>query len=255
MKRARTLSNSLALLLSLTVFSCQAMAVKAGDWTLEDVLRKVEEANGGIDAIESTTNLRVRGQVETGDMVYDFLLLKKRPDKVRIHLMYQGRSVETGYNGETGWRRTWFKGRDKVEKLSEAALAAANLDIDFDGPLIGDPLPGTIRSLEGIERINRVDYFVIRVENDLHRTRHYIDSRTFREWKTIREILEDGEIVGEVTTNYYQYKRHNTIWLAERVERILPDGSKEVITVTEAEVDPGLLDRVFDMPKEWYGES
>jgi hypothetical protein len=224
---------------------------KAEDWNLEAVLRKVEEANGGINAIESTTNLRVRGSVEADGIVYDFLLLKKRPDKVRIHLMHKGRAIETGFNGTTGWRRIWYQGRDQVTVLTETELANANLDVDFDGPLIGDPLPGTRRSFAGVERIDRVDYFVILVENELHRTRHYIDSRTFREWKTIREILENGEVTGEVTTHYYQYKRHNTIWLAERVERRLPGGALEVISVKDAEVDPGLLDRVFQVPREW----
>jgi hypothetical protein len=228
---------------------------RAEDWNLESVLRKVEEANGGINAIESTTNLRVRGTVEAEGVTYDFLLLKKRPDKVRIHLMHKGRSIETGFDGTTGWRRTWIQGQDRVAVLSEAELASANLDIDFDGPLIGEPLPGISRSYLGMERIDRVDYFVVLVESELHRTRHFIDSRTFREWRTIREILKDGEVEGEVVTTYFQYKRHKTIWLAERVERLLPGRKLEVITVTDAEVDPGLLDRVFAVPKQWASDQ
>jgi hypothetical protein len=233
------------------VFLPFANGIDGDSWTLEDVLAKVEQTNGGIDAIESTTNLRVRGQVITDGISYEFLLLKKRPDKVRIHLMHQGRSIETGFDGETAWRRVWANGRDKVHKLSDAELANANLDIDFDGPLIGDSLPGTERSFEGVERINRIDYFVIRVENALSRTRHYIDSRTFREWRTIREVLEAGEVTGTVVTTYSQYRRHNTIWLAERVDRELANGKTETILVKDAEVDPGILDRVFELPKQW----
>lgn len=231
-----------------------AGAIDADAWTLEDILSKVESTNGGIDAIESTTNLRVRGEVLTDGVEYEFLLLKKRPDKIRIHLMLKGRSIETGFDGTTGWRRVWVNGRDTVEQLSEADLANANLDIDFDGPLIGDPLPGTERSFDGVERINRVDYFVVRVENDLARSRHYIDSRTFREWRTIREILEDGTVTGTVVTNYFQYNRHKTIWLAEKVVRTLPNGKTETIMVKEAEVDPGILDRVFELPRQWSGD-
>jgi hypothetical protein len=236
-----------------SVFLPLANGIDADSWTLEDVLTKVETTNGGVDAIESTTNLRVRGEVISDGMTYEFLLLKKRPDKVRIHLMFQGRSVETGFDGETGWRRVWVGGRDTVDKLSAAELANANLDIDFDGPLIGDPLPGTERAFDGVERINRIDYFVIRVETPLARTRHYIDSRTFREWRTIREILEAGEVSGTVVTTYSQYRRHKTIWLAEKVERTLPDGKKETIIVKDAEVDPGILDRAFELPRQWSG--
>jgi len=233
--------------------SVMTQAIDEDTWTLEDVLEKVVEVNGGLDTVESTTNLRVIGKVHRGDFVYDFLLLKKRPDMVRIHLMHKGRSIETGFNGETGWRRIWDRGRDSVEVLTEAQLASANLEIDFDGPLIGEALPGTERSYLGVERVNRIDYFVIGVENALSRSRHYIDSRTFREWRTVREILNGEEVVGTVVTTYSQYTRHGTIWLAERVERVLPDGSSDMITVDKAEVDPGILDRVFDVPREWSG--
>jgi len=237
----------------MTLFTLDALAIDEDAWTLEDVLAKVVEVNGGLDSVETTTNLRVIGKVYRGDFVYDFLLLKKRPDMVRIHLMHKGRSIETGYNGEVAWRRVWVKGRDTVERLSDAELAAANLEIDFDGPLIGAALPGTERTYLGVERINRIDYFVIGVEDGLSRSKHYIDSRTFREWRTIRELLDGDEVTGTVVTTYSQYSRHKTIWLAEKVERILPDGSTDTIIVEKAEVDPGILDRVFDVPKPWSG--
>lgn len=227
------------------------VALDAGQWTLEEVLGRLEEANGGLKTIESTTNFRVQGEVRNGETVYDFLLLKKRPDKVRIHLMHQGRSIETGFNGQRGWRRIWVQGRDRVAELTDFELASANLDIDFDGPLIGPVLPGTKRELLGVERIDRVDYFVILVEDPQARSRHYIDARTFREWKTVREILKDGEVATTVETVYSRYRRHKTIWLAEQVERIFQDGSSELILVKQAEIDPGLLDRVFEMPEQW----
>lgn len=228
-----------------------AIAIDEDAWTLDDVLQKVVEVNGGLDSVESTTNLRVIGKVLRGEFAYEFLLLKKRPDMVRIHLMHKGRSIETGFNGEVAWRRVWVNGRDTVQQLSEAELAAANLEIDFDGPLIGPTLPGTKRTFLGVERINRIDYFVVGVDDGLSRSRHYIDSRTFREWRTIRDILNGEEVVGTVQTTYSQYVRHGTIWLAEKVERILTDGSTDVIVVEKAEVDPGILDRVFDVPKQW----
>lgn len=227
------------------------MAVDADDWTLEDVLKKVEEANGGIEAIEEISNIRVRGEIVTPDNAYDFLLLKKRPNMVRIHLLFQGRSVENGFDGKTAWRRLWLKGRDRVKKLTAAELAQTNLDIDFDGPLIGDAMPGETRRFLGVERIERVDYFIVLVESDLVQTRHYIDSRNFREWKTIREILEDGEVVAATESEYFDYNRHKTIWMAHRILRTLPDGTTETVIVEDAEIDPGILDRAFEMPKQW----
>lgn len=255
MSTIRSLSLSLLLaFVSLGVVS-SLEAVNAEDWTLESVLKKVEEANGGIDAIESVTNLRVRGEIVTPDMAYDFLLLKKRPNMVRIHLMFPGRSVENGFDGKKAWRRVWIKGVDRVEELSGADLAKTNLDLDFDGPLIGEALPGMEREFEGVERIDRVDYFIVLVKGEHVITRHYIDSRNFREWKTVREVYEDGEVVSTATSIYSDYQRHKTIWLAHRIRRILSDGSEETVVITEAEVDPGILDRAFAIPRQWSSAS
>lgn len=244
--------SALAILL---LIGAPAHAINPDDWTLEDVLQKVEDVNGGGDVLDATTNLRVRGKVTTGEITYDFLLLKKRPDKVRIHLMYKGRSIETGFDGTRGWQRVWRNGKDTVKDLSAEELADANLELDFDGPLIGDRRPGTELSLEGVERVGRTDYFIVRVETEFTVTRHYIDSRTFREWRTVRQINDEGSEATTVTTTFSQYRRHGTIWLAERVQRETDTGTTELIIVEDAEVDPGLLDRVFRKPKQWSQEE
>jgi hypothetical protein len=197
-------------------------------------------------------DLRMRGKLKTDEGTYDFLLLKKRPNKVRIHLMYRGRSVETGFDGITAWQRTWIDGKDEVRELTKEELRAADLETDFDGPLIGEASIGETRTLAGIERVDRTDYFVVVVEDPRIRTTHYVDSRTFREWKTIREVLDDeGNVKSESTSVYSDYKKHKTIWVAGTVTRTNKDGSSEVITIEETEIDPGILDRAFTMPKQW----
>ena len=225
------------------------------DWTLEEVLAAIEEANGGRQAIEATTNIRVRGSVQTDTVSYEFLLLKKRPDKMRIKMMLKGRSIETGFNGITGWRRTSQGEREQIEEMSDAELEAANLDVDFDGPLIGDAMPGMERRLLAVEREGRVDYFVIEVRGAATVTRHYIDSRSFREWRTVRERFGADEPAGETVTEYADYRRIGSIWLAYLVEKRYPDGRRETITIESAELDPGLLDQVFDVPRNWMEGS
>lgn len=225
-------------------------SLEPGNLTLEAILERVAEANGGERALQETTNLRVIGEVSSGEEVYEFLLLKKRPDKVRIKLMFKGRTMETGFDGEVAWQRLRQGGEERTRILTSEELAQANLDLDFDGPLIGDPLPGYTRSFVGVERIDRADYLVIQIDSDRERSFHYIDPRTFREARTIRHRLDDGEVADTVVTRYFQYKRHGVIWLAERVERDLADGSEETILVRQAEVDPGILDRAFAAPMD-----
>ena len=220
------------------------------DWTLDDVLGQIARANGGTESIESVTNVRIRGDVEGVDTDYEFLLLKKRPDKLRLRLMFRGNSIENGFNGTTAWRRVTRSGYDKVEELGREQRQALAVDADFDGLLIG-PLPaGMSRRLVGTERIDRVDYFIIEVKGEERLSRHWVDSRTFREHKS--EQYEPGEADGEPTrvTLYDDYVKHGGIWVSQHVERQLPGGGKETIRIREVEINPGILDMAFDKPEE-----
>ena len=248
----RFLFPALALLLA---GPCLLQARSATDWTLEDVLFKIEEANGGIDTINAISDIRALGKIETEGLTFDFVLLRKRPDRVRLHLFHRGRSIETGYDGSRGWRRRWEGNLDEVKVLTDEEFRETSLDLDFDGPLIGPPMPGVKRRLLGTERVDRVDYFIVEVESPLSRTLHYIDPRTFREWKTVRRDVEGDGREKEVVTTYSQYRRMGPLWLAERAERATAGRQTEVMLITRAEINTGLLDLAFAMPRPWAERS
>ena len=237
------------LILVLTLFSAPLPA-NLEDWTLEDVLQKIEEANGGLESIESVTNARFLGEVEGDDSSYDFVLLKKRPNKMRIHVKLYQRSIENIFDGNKGWRRFTQKGFDKVVPIEGKELDQMSMEADFDGPMIGSVPEGMERRLSGVERIDRVDYFVIELESDYELSRHYIDSRTFREHKSIKlSKPEEGE-PQETVSYFHDNERHGQIWVSHRVERHLPDGKREIVLIKDVEINPGILDRTFNQPEE-----
>ena len=126
------LSVSVAALLILCAYSRLAGA-GFEDWTLEEVLDKVEEANGGEESIKNVTNVRILGEIESPQATYSFLLLKKRPNKFRLSLMYKGRSVETGYDGYTGWRRVDLGTSKEVEQHEKAVEMLIEMRLDESG--------------------------------------------------------------------------------------------------------------------------
>lgn len=258
MKIGINMTKNFAVRRTLILAGLLAMAGSSGwaidleDWTINEVLDKVVEANGGRDAINSIKDVRMRGSIKTPEVTYDFLLLKKRPNKLRVHLMYKGRSVETGFDGIEGWQRIWTGGEDTVRKLTKVELDETGLETDFDGPLIGPDKPLITRTLDRIERIDRTDYFVVKLEAPDSRTYHYVDSRTYREWKTVREVLgEDGEVTNTIETLFDDYAKYETIWIAETMTRTSTSGTAEEVIVTQVELNPGILDRAFVMPKQW----
>ncbi|MEX0325293.1 MAG: hypothetical protein AB3N33_04305 [Puniceicoccaceae bacterium] len=225
-------------------------AVDLEDWTLEDVLAEISEANGGEEALKSVTSARFLGEVESPNDSYDFVLLKKRPDKLRMHLRFFQRSIERGFDGDHGWTRLTQRGFDKVIPVDGDELEQMRLEADFDGPLVGEALEGTSRRLIGIERIERIDYFIVEIETPFTIGHHYVDSRTFRELKNVKWKKPVKDKAQKVVSSFFENERHGQIWVSHRVEREHPDGSKEIIRINQVEINPGLLDRTFDEPAE-----
>lgn len=234
-----TISNSLA-----------PGAKNVEDWTLDEVLAKVAEANGGVEAIERVTNARFIGNVE-GDASYDFLLLKRRPNKMRSRMMMNRKVVETGFDGSIVWRRYEQGDYDKVELVDDPEFTRnIELEADFDGPLIGETAKGLTLELKGVERLDRIDYFVVEVKSEKSSALHYVDTRTFRELKLVKTVFREGMDPIITTSNFHDIEKHSGIWVSHRVEKEMSNGNKETIHITTVEMNPGILDFSFEMPKE-----
>lgn len=236
----------------LTIISSLAFGAKElEDWTLDEVLAKIAEANGGVESIERVTNARFIGSVEGGEIAYDFLLLKRRPNKMRSRMMMDNKVIETGFDGSTAWRRFEQGDYDKVDQLEDPELIRnIELEADFDGPLIGETAEGLTLELKGVERLDRVDYFVVEVKSQNSSALHYVDSRTFRELKLVKTMSREGGDPLVITSYFHEIEKHNGIWVSHRVEKESSDGNKETIHITTVEMNPGILDFSFKMPKE-----
>ncbi len=240
----------LSCILGLVLATAGASAKDLSDTSLEEVLQAILEANGGKETVEGLTNVRLLGELIQDGESSEFVILKKRPNKARMRIFMPNGSIESGFNGSIGWRRHERGGHDKVIPMDESNLAAARRYADFDGPLVG-PVPEVMtRKLVGVERIDRVDYFVIEVIYPDSKSLHYIDSRTYRERKSISTVTDDKGQVSEVVSHYSDLKKHAGIWVSHHLERKSSNGSIETILVHQVDMNPGILDMVFEMPKE-----
>ena len=223
-------------------------AASSEEWTLEAVLARITEANGGEEAMEAVRTAKVRGSVSNAGAEVEFLIIKKRPNKVRLRISRLGRFVEMAYDGSDGWMRVQDETGTRITDLDEHGWRALADEADFDGPLIGPPREGVERALLGIERIDRTDYFLIEVKRPRTRTVHYIDSRTFREMKADTYETKDGEEVFVATTHYFEYRKFGPLWVSMRSERVIAGGGTELVLVDEVILNGGILDLIFRRP-------
>lgn len=242
----RFLPVSILAVLAYPALQAQA-ASGLGSWTTERVLEGITNANGGLSAVEGIRDVRVLGEITADGQTFDFILLKRRPDRIRIAVFFSGMSEETGFDGKVAWKRAQNRAGTRVRVLTDEEFSRENLDTDFDGSLLGDLLPGVTRDLVGIERIDRIDYLKMEVRDQHSRYIHYIDSRTFREFKKEVYLLSEPDKL--ISTSYsLEYRNHQPIWVAHLVRQEFADGRVRIIRIRSADFNSGILERAFDVP-------
>jgi outer membrane lipoprotein-sorting protein len=178
------------------------------------------------------------------------VILKRRPDKMRMRMETREQVMETGFDGTNMWRRFEQGPYDKVEQVTDPQVVASmRIEADFDGPLIGSPTPGLSLRLLGLERIDRADYFVIEVKSEDATALHYIHSQTFRVSHIAKTTFSDSG-PSSVTAWFHDLEKHSGIWVARRVVKEFSNGNTETLTIRMIEMNPGILDFSFAMPKE-----
>ncbi len=134
-----------------------AVAACAQDLTLDEILKKYDEALGGADAIANVRTLRMTSRAILGNGDIETMMTQsvKRPNLVRAEISTMGNSVISGFDGTTGWILT--AGSSQAQKLDEAAVAkiANNGRIEkLIGSLAGLKAVGNKVELLGKENVN-----------------------------------------------------------------------------------------------------
>jgi hypothetical protein len=197
------------------------------------------KANFG-SATDRANSICYRGVVEQNAVKREFVLFKKRPRLLRVHIVKDGFVVGVmGFDGTTAW--TESPGRLPVAAVGREAEMLTNWS-RFDDPLVGysergaevrlkdrpanGPIQLDIRESDGTEMIAAIDPATYKeVSLRIRRT----DGR----WRELR--FRDYRRVGPVNVAYLQEE-----W----------DGGvlRSTTQFSQLTLDPGLLDRFFARP-------
>lgn len=217
--------------------------------TLEEVMERYKEANGGKENLEFVNSLRVFGTMEEDGIIYDIVMVKKRPNRKRIALRHLQNSLVMGFDGQRSWRAFEHHGMLVGFELLEGIEAMRfEQDVEFDGPLLSGSRDGQEVRLARTERIGRVEFYVAEIVRPDERTEVFIDARNFREHKTVLfRNDEEGNPV-RIESRLSNYQQVGGIWVAMLVERFVDGNLTTRIRLDRAEVNPGIFDSFFEMP-------
>ncbi len=198
-----------------------------------------EKANLG-PVPERADSICCRGTVSDGAVTRDFVLLKKRPGSIRIHIVQDGLVVGVlAYDGATAWRQVPGKPPVRIEgPEAESLIGTAR----FDDPLVGfrergatarlESSPGasilrlSIRELGGAEVVETIDSVTYNLLSFGRRdSAGKWDETRFREYRKVGPLSVAG------------VQEHWTDGVLRSTTRI-----------TDVRLDTGVLARIFSMP-------
>lgn len=225
------------------------IALSTGAQTVDEVIAKNIQAEGGLAKLESVQTLRTSGKMIIQSFEVRFVEVAKRSDKVREEMTVQGMSQVRAYDGTTAWQINPFEGRRDPELLSADDSKDLQIDADIDGPLVNYKEKGYKAELVGHDSVEGTDCYKIKLTLKNGDIRYYyLDTDSFLELKLETQTSIRGSIQ-ENETFYGDYEEVNGIYYPFAFETGQKGGTDRVkFTVEKVEQNMPLDDSLFSMP-------
>lgn len=235
--------------IALAIFA--AAVIQAQDLTLDQIIKKNEDAIGGAEAIGKVQTLkfaiRLLGPDRQSKGVMTISI--KRPNLVRTDALIQGTSVVSAFDGTTAWMINPLIGATEPKKIDEALASDRDTNLEASiGSLASYQASGLPIVLLGKEDVGGVPAYKFRVTlKDGAIAFYFISTETFLPIKTVSKVSETGpdlEIEGYPT----DYRKIGGIMFAHSIEQKAGSRSLGLMIYDKIEVNAPLDDSIFRMP-------
>ncbi|HYK02795.1 MAG TPA: hypothetical protein VE974_13635 [Thermoanaerobaculia bacterium] len=228
-----------------------AMSATAADLTVDEILAKNAEAKGGIEKLRALKSIRYSGTLSLGGgLEAPLVMIKKRPESMRMDFTFQGMTGTQAFDGTTAWAVMPFMGKKDPEAMTGDMLKEAKQQADFDGPFIDSEKKGY-----KVESLGKVDLagtpaYKLKLRREGNDTFVYIDANSFLDIRTeAKRTVQGQEIESETTIG--NYKEFEGLLIPTQIEmktKGAPAG--QTITIDKVEINPAVEDDAFAMPKK-----
>ncbi len=226
------------------------LAVAAFAQTADEIIEKHIKAEGGAEKMKAIQTMRMTGKMKMGAMELPVVMIKARPDQMRMDFTVQGMTGTQAYDGTTGWSVMPFMGKKEPEKMSEDMLKEMRDEADFDGPLVDYKAKGNKVEYLGKEDVQGSPAYKLKVTTKQgNETTMYIDAETYLVIKTeSKRKIQGQEVEGETTIG--DYKEVDGMMFPYSLEmkaKGAPAGQS--ITLEKYELNPKIDAAQFKMPE------
>jgi hypothetical protein len=159
---------------------------RENDDRLDQILAKHYEARGGLEKLQSLTDLLAIGRLAVGGQEYPIQLARKRDRFYRFDLEMPGGLRVEAFDGNVGWGFDGPQGDTQAEYLSESRSTELERLSFFDEVLVRFETTGEQLFLKNSEILDGREYYPIDVSEDGKLVETiYLDGDTFLEGRRL----------------------------------------------------------------------
>ena len=231
-----------------TVAACLAFAAAAGAETADDVIAKYVTARGGMDKIKSIQSLEMKIKANQGGLEFPGKLDLKRPEKMRLEMTIQGKTMVQAYDGKTAWMIMPFLGSPDPQVMSADDAKDVVEQADMDGPIVDYKAKGHQVELIGKEDVDGSPAYKLKVtlkNGDISYV--YIDAETGLEVKETSKRKQQGSEI-EVDSYMTNFKPIDGVLFPFMIENKVAGKSVGQFTVDDIKANVPFEDAMFVMP-------
>lgn len=209
------------------------------------------QANGGRANIQALNTLVATGTLEAVDGdVLEFKVVRKRPDKLRFKVNFEGYTLETFYNGKQGWKELVRNdGAKKVVELEGDELLSVMADAVMESPLF--QLAGLYDAMTPVAIEDVRGHEAIRVEIDPSAGIQYhsiwLSTEHFQEVKLARTDVGSDAAQAPVESEIYcsDFERIDGIYHATTMGYCTDGELTQTIRIDRIRTNVGIFDSYF----------
>jgi len=236
----------------LLLFLCAALlTVSAFGQTVDELLDKNLNAEGGKDKLKAIQSMRLTGKMKMGPMEAPITIVKSRPSEMRVDFVIQGMTGTSAYDGTTGWNQMPFMGNKDPQKMTEEQLKDIRVEADFDGPTFDYKAKGNkVEYVGKVDTEGRTTYKLHVTTKEGKESNIYLDAESYLVIRTEATRNVQGQDL-EMETTIGDYKTVDGITMPYSMESHVKGKEGmggQAVTIEKIELNPKVDAAMFKMP-------
>jgi outer membrane lipoprotein-sorting protein len=216
--------------------------------TADDVIARHVAARGGMEKIKAIQSVDMKVKASQQGLEFPGRLEWKRPDKVRIEMTIQGKTMVQGYDGKTAWTIMPFLGSPDPQAMSADDAKDVIEQADMDGPLVDYKAKGNTVELVGKDDVDGAPAWKLKLtlkNGDVSYV--YIDTETGLGVKETSKRKQQGSEI-EIDSYLTNFKPVEGVLFPFSIENKVGGKSMGQFTIDSVKANVPFDDKMFLMP-------